>query len=51
MVTEDRSKSVMAPKASKSFKKSDLPDELNYEILCHIVIPTIIAYYARQKDL
>ena len=50
MVTKDRSKSVTAPKASKPFKKSDLPDGLNYEILCCTVIPTVIAYYACQKD-
>ena len=50
MVTKDWSKSVMAPKASKPFKKSDLPDGLNYEIIHCTVIPTVIAYYAHQKD-
>ena len=50
MVTEDQSKSVTAPKASKPFKKSNLPNGLNYEILRHTVIPTVIAYYACQKD-
>ena len=50
MVTEDQSKSVTAPKASKPFKKSDLPNKLNYEILHCTVVPTIIACHAHQKD-
>jgi hypothetical protein len=49
VVTENRSKSV-APKGSKPFKRSDLPDGLNYEVLRRTVIPTVIAYYSRQKD-
>lgn len=51
MVTEDPSKSVAPPpKASKPFKKAGLPDGLDYELLRRTVIPTVIAYYARQRD-
>ena len=50
MVSKNKSKSIAAPKALNSSKKSNLPDGLNYEVLCHTVIPTIITYYARQKD-
>ena len=50
MVTENQSKSIAPPKGSKPFKKSDLPDGLNYEVLCCTIIPTVIAYYAHQKD-
>ena len=50
MVIENRSKSVAPVKGSKAFKKSDLPYGLNYEVLRCTVVPTIIAYYTRQKD-
>ena len=50
VVKEDQSKSVAPPKASKPFKKSDLPSRLHYEVLCHTIVPTVIAYYACQKD-
>ena len=50
MVSKNKSKSIAAPKALNSSKKSNLPDGLNYEVLCHTVIPTVIAYYAHQKD-
>ena len=50
MVTENQSKSIAPPKGSKPFKRSDLPNGLNYEVLCHTIIPTVIAYYACQKD-
>ena len=50
IVTEDQSKAVMPSKDSKPFKKSDLPEGLNYDVFCHTVIPTIIVYYACQKD-
>ena len=50
MVTENQSKSITSPKGSKPFRRSDLPDGLNYEVLYHTIIPTIIAYYTCQKD-
>ena len=51
MVAEDPSKVVAPPpKSSKPFKKSSLPEELDYDLLCRTVIPTTIAYYARQRD-
>ena len=50
MVSKNKSKSIAAPKALNSSKKSNLPDGLNYEVLCCTVIPTVITYYARQKD-
>ena len=50
MVSKNKSKSVAAPKASNSSKKPNLPDGLNYKVLRHMVIPTVIVYYACQKD-
>ena len=51
MVAEDPSKVVAPrPKSSKPFKKLSLPEELDYDLLHCTVIPTTIAYYARQRD-
>ena len=51
MVTEDTSKFVAPPpKASRPFKKADLPDGLNYELLCHTIIPTVVTYYTHQRE-
>ena len=50
MVTVDKSKAVAPSKSVKPFRKSDLPEGLNYEVFHCTVIPTIIAYYACQKD-
>ena len=50
IVTENKLKSITTPKASKNFKKSDLPDGLNYKVLHRTIIPTIIAYYAHQRN-
>ena len=38
------------PKALKPFMKSGLPDELDYGLLCHTVIPTIIKNFTCQRD-
>ena len=51
IVTEDPSKSV-AP-LSKSLRppmKSGLPDGLKYGLLCRTIVPTIITYFACQRD-
>ena len=50
MVTKDKSKAVAPSKSVKPFRKSDLSEGLNYEVFCCTIIPTVIAYYARQKD-
>ena len=50
IVSENKLQSIVAPKALNGFKKSDLSDDLNYEVLCCIVIPTVITYYTHQKD-
>ena len=50
IVTKNKSKSITAPKASKNFKKSDLPDGLNYKVLRCTIIPTVITYYTHQRD-
>ena len=50
MVTKDQLKAIIPSKGSKPFKKSDLPEGLNYEVCCCTVIPTIIAYFTCQKD-
>lgn len=50
MVTEDTSKAVVPPKSSKSFGKANLPADLNYELLCCTVVPSVIGYYTHQKD-
>ena len=50
IVTENKSKFIAPPKVLKSFKKSDLPDGLNYDVLHHTIVPTVITYYACQKD-
>ena len=34
----------------QSFKKSDLPEGLNYEVLHCTIVPTVISYYAHQRD-
>ena len=43
-------KSIATPKVPKSFKKLDLPEGLNYEVFCRTAIPTVISYYAHQRD-
>ena len=51
MVTEDVLKSVAPPpNASKPFKKAGLPEGLNYELLCHTIVPTTISYVGRSRD-
>ena len=50
LVAENKSKYIAPPKVSKNSKKSDLPDGLNYDVLHHMIIPTVITYYACQKD-
>ena len=47
---ENKLKSIAAPKVSKHFKKSDLPEGLNYEVFHCTVIPTIISYYSHLRD-
>ena len=47
---ENKSKSIAAPKVPKHFKKSDLPEGLDYEVFRRTVIPTVISYYSRQRD-
>ena len=50
MVTKDKSKAVAPFKSVKPFRKSDLSKGLNYKVFCLTIIPTVIAYYVRQKD-
>ena len=52
IVTEDPSKSV-APlsKSSRPFMKSGLPDGLECGLLHRTIVPTVIAYFAHQRDL
>ena len=50
MVTKDKSKAIAPSKGIKPFKKLDLPEGLNYKVLCCTIIPTIIVYYTHQKD-
>ena len=50
MVTKDKSKAVAPSKSVKPLRKSDLPKGLNYKVFRCTVIPTVIAYYAHQKD-
>ena len=51
IVTEDSSKYVAPPsKSSRPFTKSGLPDGLEYRLLHHTIVPTIIAYFAHQRD-
>ena len=49
IVTEDQSKAVMPSKDSKPFKKSDLPEGLNYDVFCHTVIPTLLCIMLARK--
>ena len=47
IITEDSSKSVAPPsKSSRPFTKSGLPDGLEYGLLHHTIVPTIITYFA-----
>ena len=50
MVTENQPKYIAPPKGSKPFRRSDLSNGLNYEVLHYTIIPTVIAYYVCQKD-
>ena len=52
IVTEDPPKSVAPPsKSSRPFMKSGLPDGLEYGLLHRTIVPTVITYFAHQRDL